>query len=334
MKPLLFTLLLCASASGQITEYAYPTAGSSGGSVSYDSTRQVVWFALDNPARVCKSTSAGTQTCFNAPSSTGTGSIVYNPGDDRVYLTEQAAQKIAQFNPNTNTFPNEWTVPDATGVAGIQPFNGKLYFVEPSANKVGIVDTSGNFSTSITVGSFPHGPTIGLDGNFWFCLNTGNQIGKIDTSNTYTAVTLPQANSGCGVTTPAVLQGVNQECFTENSVNKVGCLSLTNQTTGGITQWNVPTASADIWGITTGSDGNLYFGERAGNKIGLVIVANSQLYEYAIPAAISSPNKICLAFNNWIVFTEHVADNLAFLNVKPAGGGSRLTGKAITGKVQ
>jgi virginiamycin B lyase len=302
--------------------------------VVYDSSRQVVWFGVDNVSRVCSLNSSGTVVCHNVPTSAANmAGMCYDSVGDKVYFTE-GVNKVGQYDPVGNSFA-EWTIPEASSSpAGCQPFNSKIYFVETATNKIQNVNSAGTFGTAITVGSFPHGPTIGLDGKFWFCLFSGNQIGNIDTSGTYTATNLPQSSSGCGVTTPAVYQSVNQECFTENTVNKIGCIPIGNQTTGAITQFNIPTATSNTWGITTGADGNLYFGERDTNIVGMVTMATGKIVnEWPLPNGGTSPNKICLAFSNYLVFTEHVTDNVDVLNVKPIAGGSKATG-TFTGSVQ
>lgn len=125
--------------------------------------------------------------------------------------------------------------------------------------------------------------------------------------------------------------GANATCFTENGVNKVACIPYSNETTGGIVQFSVPTASADIWGIAKGSDGNLYFTERAttANKIGMVTMATGKVVdEWKVPTSSSTPNKIGVGFNNWLIFSEHTGNNIAFLNVTPAGRNTTSTGSA------
>lgn len=333
----LVSSVLVSSGLSQIAQYPYPTGGS-GGCVSYDSTRSVVWYAVESPTNLCKVNSSGSSTCFTAPSNVSTGGCAYSSSDDRVYLVLQnvsGTDQIVQFNPNTSTFTATWNVPEgAAGTAGIIPFNGKLYCVETSTNKVCNVSLAGAFGTSISVGTFPHGPSIGPNGNLRFVLFNGNQIGQLTASGTYTAVTLPQSNSHPGTTTPCTYQGSAGICFTINSLNQIGFIPDSNQTTGGVVTINVPSASADVWGTATGADGNVYFGERASNKIGMLNVTSGTVTnEWALPNGGTSPNKLCLAFSNNLVFTEHVTTNIDVLNTKPVSGGSSVTG-AMTGIVQ
>lgn len=307
--------------------------------MSYDNIRSVVWYAVESVTGICKVGTGGSpNTCFNAPSNVGTGGLTYSASDDRVYIVLQnvsGSDNIVQFNPNNNTFATAWVVPDgAAGTAFIIPFNGSLYYGETSLNKVCTVSLTGTFGSCINTGTYPHGASIGPNGKLRFVLFNGNQIGQIDTSNTYTAVTLPQSSSHPGVTTPCTYQGTAGVCFTINSQNQIGFMPDSNQTTGGIVTFNVPTASADVWGIAQGSDGNVYFGERAGNKIGMVTMATGNIVnEWTLPNGGASPNKICRGFSNFMVFTEHVTNNVDVLNVKPVSGGSHVSGD-MTGTVQ
>lgn len=336
---LLLLLLLNVAASAQITQYAFPQGGA-GGSVSYDSTRSVVWYAVESVTGVCKVGAGGSpNVCVNSPANNSTGGLTYSASDDRVYQVLQnvaGSDEIVQFNPNTNTFTATWVIPDgAAGTAFIIPFNGSLYYGETSLNKICTVSLTGTFGSCFNVGTFPHGASIGPNGSLRFVLFNGNQIGQITTGGVYTAVTLPQSASHPGVTTPCTYQGSAGICFTINSYNQIGFMPDSNQSTGGVVTFNVPTASADVWGIAQGSDGNVYFGERAGNKIGMVTMATGRIVEeWALPNGGLSPNKICLGFGNFMVFTEHVTNNVDALNVTPAGGKTSISTGSFSGSIQ
>jgi streptogramin lyase len=329
MKILITILLLCLPLCGQITQFPFP-AGSLGGCVSYDATRSVVWYMVESPTGICKVGVGGSpNTCFATPSNVAAGGCAYSAADDKVYVVLQnvsgTTDQILQFNPNTNTFTATWNIPEGVaGTAGVIPFNGALYCMETSANKVCKVSLAGTFSSSIVVGSFPHGPSIGPNGKLRFVLFSGNQIGQIDTSGTYTAVTLPQASSQPGTTTPCTYKGSAGICFTINTpggvstTGQLGFMPDSNQATGGIITVNVPTASPDVWGTTTDSRGNVFFAERATNKVGIWDMGSGQINnEWALPNAGQSPNKLCLGFNNNIVFTEHVTNNVDVFQFNP-----------------
>jgi hypothetical protein len=323
MKLIIAILLFCSSlCGGQITQYAFPTGGS-GGCVSYDSTRSVVWYMVESPTSVCKVGLGGSpNTCFAAPSNVAAGGCVYSATDDRVYIILQAVggttDEIVQFNPNTNTFASPWNIPEGlAGTAGVIPFNGSLYCMETSTNKLCKVSLAGSFSTSLVVGTYPHGPSIGPNGKLRFVLFNGNQIGQLDTSDAYTFVTLPQATSHPGTTTSCTYKGTAGICFTINTpggvstTGQMGFMPDNNQTQGAIIVANVPTSSPDVWGTATDARGNVIFSERATNKVGVWDMGSGQINnEWPLPNAGQSPNKLCLGFNNLIVFTEHVTNNV------------------------
>ncbi|HTW98334.1 MAG TPA: hypothetical protein VMD59_06120, partial [Acidimicrobiales bacterium] len=58
---------------------------------------------------------------------------------------------------------------------------------------------------------------------------------------------------------------------------------------GAITEFQIPTASAGPNGIVTGPDGNLWFTEGSGDKIGQITTSGT-VTEWAIPTAGADPN--------------------------------------------
>ncbi|MFY9550232.1 MAG: hypothetical protein WAU32_03710, partial [Thermoanaerobaculia bacterium] len=70
-----------------------------------------------------------------------------------------------------------------------------------------------------------------------------------------------------------------------------------------ITEFPVPTASSSPSGIAAGPDGNLWFTEKAGNKIGRITTAGA-ITEFSIPTASSSPLGIAARPDGNLWFTE------------------------------
>jgi virginiamycin B lyase len=181
--------------------------------------------------------------------------------------------------------------------------------MESQSNQIERMTTTGTFLPAFnvpTAGAWPHGPTVGSDGNVWFAELNANKIARMTMAGQITELALPQASSSPDVMTSAA-DGVY---FTEYNVNKVARVNLT---TFAITQWSVPTAGSQPVGITTGGDGNLYFTERTGNKVGILPVGGGSIVEYPLPTASALPDKITLGPDGNLWFTEHSSSELGRL---------------------
>jgi virginiamycin B lyase len=76
-----------------------------------------------------------------------------------------------------------------------------------------------------------------------------------------------------------------------------------------IIQYPIPTTSSDPHGITTGSDGALWFTEYIGNKIGR-ITTTGIITEYPTPTSESQPNGITAGPDGALWFTERTSNKI------------------------
>jgi streptogramin lyase len=104
--------------------------------------------------------------------------------------------------------------------------------------------------------------TTGPDGNLWF--GESGSIAKMTPSGTFTDYTLPTGAQPSGITTGPD----NALWFTDyyGGADTVGRVT----TSGGITEYPIPTSGAYPMGITAGSDGALWFTEYNSGKIGRI----------------------------------------------------------------
>lgn len=102
--------------------------------------------------------------------------------------------------------------------------------------------------------------------------------------------------------------------FTERDANKIGRVT----TSGGFTEFTVPTAASMPFGIATGPDGALWFTEFASgaNKIGRV-TTGGVFTEWPIPTAASNPEGIALGPDGNLWFGEISANKIG--RITPAG---------------
>src|SRR3954468_20471652 len=78
----------------------------------------------------------------------------------------------------------------------------------------------------------------------------------------------------------------------------------------GFTEFTVPTAASQPGGITWGPDGNLWFTEVTGNKIGKV-TSSGTFTEYTVTTANSQPTEIVSGPDGNLWFTEFNANKVA-----------------------
>ena len=72
---------------------------------------------------------------------------------------------------------------------------------------------------------------------------------------------------------------------------------------GTVTEYTIPTTKSEPVGITSGPDGNLWFTEAYGNKIGKITTSGT-ITEYVLPTAKSEPENITVGPDGNLWFTE------------------------------
>src|SRR5437764_9141592 len=83
-----------------------------------------------------------------------------------------------------------------------------------------------------------------------------------------------------------------------------------------ITDFPIPTASSGAASIAAGPDGNLWFTELAGNRIGRITPAGV-VTEFPLPAAGSAPSSITRGSDGNLWFTENGGNRIG--RITPAG---------------
>lgn len=137
----------------------------------------------------------------------------------------------------------EWTVPTPSSnpsELAINPSTGNVFFTERFANKIGMLDPSGNSITEWVITStgnpLPAGITVEpSSSNVFFSERNDNQIARLDTStNIMTEWNIPTPGSG---TDGVVFDPAGNVYFIESGAKKIGRL---NPLTNTFTEWSVP----------------------------------------------------------------------------------------------
>jgi streptogramin lyase len=182
--------------------------------------------------------------------------------------------------------------------------DGNIWYGKEFPGKVGRMSLSGEateFPVSVdTVGALAAGP----DGNVWFGAS-GGVIGRITPSGGITKFQLSEAPI-------AITTGPDGNLwFVQVAANKIVRMT----TSGGLTEFNVPTANAQPVNIATGPDGNLWFTEINANKIGR-ISPTGVVSEFSIPSpgcglyGVIEPVGIFAGPDGNLWFTEQACDKI------------------------
>src|SRR5262249_37542999 len=132
-------------------------------------------------------------TYYPTPAQSTTRGIALGP-DNRIWITEYDAGKIAAFDPTQQKFTLEVSLQ-----ANAMPYeivagpDGALWFTEIGASAIGRVTVKGKLTeySPLTSAASPTGITIGPDGALWFCETGAIKIGRIDTKGNISEFNAP-----------------------------------------------------------------------------------------------------------------------------------------------
>jgi virginiamycin B lyase len=297
--------------TGTIEEFpgaGFVSGGANGMTTGSDGN---LWFT-DNSAvisRICASTnrpagcpSIGTIAGYSVPTANSYPTGITAGPDGALWFTESSVNNIGRINTSGSVptcpspIPNppscsvstpcfcEYPVPTANSYPtsiSAGP-DGALWFTEFLGEKIGRICPTTSVPSCPDVGvmteySVPghtgiEGITTGPDGVLWF---TGaGYIGRINTSGSVPTCPSPIPNPpSCSVSTP---------CFCE---------------------YPVPSGGQNIYSITAGPDGALWFTDYDSNQIGR-ITTSGVTTEYAVPTASSHPYGITAGPDGALWFVE------------------------------
>jgi virginiamycin B lyase len=199
--------------------------------------------------------------------------------DGDLWFAESGGNRIGHINPTTHAIVEVGT---NVGQAGSGPFgigvgpDGNIWFTEPNNRRIGVVNVATSAVTEFilsNVGAGPLGITGGPDGNVWFTEQGTDKIGRINpTTHVITEFPLRGGTAPHDITNP----GDGNLWFTEAGGTAGNMIASINATTHAVTEFPVPTAHSTPFGITTGPDRNIWFGEVTGNQIGQAVIPHNQ----------------------------------------------------------
>jgi streptogramin lyase len=183
-----------------------------------------------------------------------------------------AGQTFTQFPLTPGSGPKEITLgPD-----------GNLWFAEWDGDRIGRMTPGGVLTEFVLpIGTRPIGVTVGPDNAIWFTEHGAGYVTRMDLTGAIThrypgsVATTFITGSPVGLTTGAD----GNLWFVEHQANFVGRIVPGTPTGTPATMYAIPDAAAcplaqcGPYGITSGPDGNLWFTQEQGNRIGVISTA-------------------------------------------------------------
>jgi streptogramin lyase len=325
--------------SGVITEFSIPTSFSYPSAITAGPDGSL-WFTEGTVKKVGKITPTGAITEFPIPSG-GPGRITTGP-DGNLWFTEYGANKVGMITPDgaVTEFPSPGGGPYAI-TAGP---DGNLWFVEASGNKVGRISSgapTGGAAVTVVAAAADHYALIMSAGKdtvtgtpFDVTVTALDPYGNTATDyrgTTHFTSSDPQAVLPADYTFTAADNGVHT--FSGVILRSAGSQTITASSgvIGVVTEFSLPAANSRPTAITSGPDGNLWFTEGSGNKIGTITPAGT-VTEFPLPTGGSWPRGITAGSDGNVWFVEYFGNKVG--KITPTGAITEFplpTGSGPTG---
>jgi streptogramin lyase len=215
--------------------------------------------------RIDSATNATAQ--FNPPYSPSTLAIPILSANGRLYITDHGQNRIATFQPATNTWGSTFTmlVPNAWVVAGTEDVRGQaLYFTQYFANSLAKL-TWANAQSNLPVPT-PAGPAFAgyLDGKVWYSLWSSARFGCYDVASGQFTEYLFPAGFGAEVGGPMATRRDGKVVI---GTRNVGYLMVLDTRTNGVRAVPIGGSPGLKDGLIIGPGGAVWFTESGANKI-------------------------------------------------------------------
>ena len=288
--------------AGVETEYSLKNGGFVGIAAGPDGN---IWFSEINTGfgKVVPSTGAVTEYAAQFPTFEYTISIVSGP-DGNLWFTAGTSDNIGRMTTAATITGNFALSTGAVSGFDTAGPDGKLWFtMSYPANAVGKMTTAGVVTTYPlpTADAQPTGITAGPDGNVWFLETNIDKIAKITTSGLLTEYALN------GYAWFGIISGPDGNLwFPYIFANSCACSAIGRITTSGtISVFPTTTPSSTPVDVAAGSDGNIWFTELSGSKIGKMSTAGVMLAEYATKTANADLSAITSGSDGNLWFLEN-----------------------------
>jgi len=195
--------------------------------------------------------------------------------------------------------------------------DGNLWFTETSGNRIGKITPAGNITEFLlpTQASLPSGITAGPDRNLWFTEPGNAKVGRITPTGTITEFALPSNKTDLFADITAGPDGALWFIDPAGSGGNGSIGQVTIQ--GVVKEFPIPAKGGNPFGITSGTDGGVWFTLPGVNEIVRFNPANAEFAQFGIPTAGSTPGFITAGPDGAMWFTEFSASQIG--RITPAG---------------
>lgn len=238
-----------------------------------------VWVTEVMQHQIFRITPEGEATAFRVPGdAVGVLQGIAAGPDGNIWFTSREENAIRRISPS-GAFNGKFDIPSRAtepteGNKGAWPRgitagpDGRMWFAEMAANKIGSVTIDGTFAEFEipTANAKPYGIVTGPDRKLWFTQSGTGKIGRIDPRTgaiTEFPLSDPQSRPRDITVGPD-----GHLWFAMNGTNHVGRIS----TNGTVTEFPLPPGSEPI-GIAPGPDGNIWFTAFRSHRIGRITPA-------------------------------------------------------------
>lgn len=245
---------------GKYTIYSGPSSNDGGSLTSGPDGN--IWFTTFDGNQVGRVTTGGTFTMFTVPTSDSEPFGITSGPDGNLWFTEYAGNKIGRITPTGMI--TEFPIP--TSLSSPQDItsgsDGNLWFTELDGHKIGRITPAGKVTEfSLPQNHLPQFITRGPDGNLWFT-TVADTVGRITVKGQITEFKVPDAPY-------YITSGSDGNLwYTEYRGYHIARFTLQDK----LTLFSIPLTAISTQqngypggpqGITSGSDGNLWFAEDA-----------------------------------------------------------------------
>ncbi len=290
-------------------EFTVPTAASApqGITLGFDG---FIYFVETAGNKIVKMTTGGVFVETAVPTANAGPFGIAGMPDTSVWFTENTANKIG--TQTGTTAATEYPLPTANaGPTYItRGPDGALWFSETNANKLGRIDLSGAITEfPVPTANAGLAGLVGYsDGGIWIAESNASAIVRFDVTAKTFGTPRPTLTASAAPTQIVVCPDAQTLCFTENNAAKLGQITPA----GVVTEHSLAPATS-AFGLINGADFNLYFTDRAQNKIGQISGISFGVTEFAIPTAGSQASFLSLGPDAQVYFTETATNKVARL---------------------
>lgn len=309
----IYAALLPLSASA-LNMAEFPLRGGAGPATTVTGADGNIWFAASLGNYIGQMTPQGAllnEFSRGMSPLCGPDRIVMGP-DGNLWFTELLCNKIGRITPQGVI--TEFTTGITQGFPGGKPFgitagnDGNLWFTESGTGNIGRITPQG-VVTQFRVDTAEKMPTDiveGPDGNLWFTERFGRRIGRMSKAGSVTyfnskapfGAMLVNINVGPdGNLWYTELFGSTTTSFGTGAIGRITTAGVATRFTKGLTFPGGPVS------ITTGPDGNMWFVEYFGSRVGK-ITTSGVITEFQALAPLVVPDGISVGPDHNLWFTE------------------------------